>query len=138
MLRQVTIRPILLVMIFFLSGCSNSNNDAPRTDQAHPQRYLLSHSAETDNNLYSCQSCHGLDLSGSGNPVPGCLSCHESGPPFSIHPVPYTDPADHGLAAKADQVTGGLIVLGSIHTEMVALLEDRTAPLYNRVTAKRS
>ncbi|HEX3655243.1 MAG TPA: ATP-binding protein, partial [Pirellulales bacterium] len=38
------------------------------------------------------------------------------------------------LAAKAEQVPGGLIVLGSIHTEMVALLEDRTAPLYNRVT----
>jgi AAA+ ATPase superfamily predicted ATPase len=38
------------------------------------------------------------------------------------------------LAAKADQVRGGLIVLGSIHTEMAALLEDRTAPLYNRVT----
>jgi AAA+ ATPase superfamily predicted ATPase len=38
------------------------------------------------------------------------------------------------LAANADRVRGGLIVLGSIHTEMVALLEDRTAPLYNRVT----
>jgi uncharacterized protein len=38
------------------------------------------------------------------------------------------------LASKADQVQGGLIVLGSIHTEMMALLEDRTAPLYHRVT----
>ncbi|HRI66036.1 MAG TPA: ATP-binding protein [Polyangium sp.] len=38
------------------------------------------------------------------------------------------------LAAKADRVRGGLIVLGSIHTEMVALLEDRTAPLFHRVT----
>ncbi len=38
------------------------------------------------------------------------------------------------LAAKAAVVPGGLIVLGSIHTEMTALLEDRTAPLYNRVT----
>ncbi|MBY0588851.1 AAA family ATPase [bacterium] len=38
------------------------------------------------------------------------------------------------LAAKATSVQGGLIVLGSIHTEMTALLEDRTAPLYNRVT----
>lgn len=38
------------------------------------------------------------------------------------------------LAARAGQVQGGLIVLGSIHTEMVALLEDRTAPLFNRVT----
>ena len=38
------------------------------------------------------------------------------------------------LAARADEVPGGLFVLGSIHTEMVALLEDRTAPLYNRAT----
>lgn len=38
------------------------------------------------------------------------------------------------LTAAASQVRGGLIVLGSIHTEMMALLEDRTAPLYNRVT----
>ena len=38
------------------------------------------------------------------------------------------------LAAKAEKDSGGLIVLGSIHTEMMALLEDRTAPLYNRVT----
>ncbi len=38
------------------------------------------------------------------------------------------------LSAKAARVMGGLIVLGSIHTEMMALLEDRTAPLYNRVT----
>lgn len=38
------------------------------------------------------------------------------------------------LSARADQVPGGLIVLGSIHTEMSALLEDRSAPLYNRAT----
>lgn len=38
------------------------------------------------------------------------------------------------LSAKAEHVAGGLIVLGSIYTEMMALLEDRTAPLYNRIT----
>ncbi len=38
------------------------------------------------------------------------------------------------LSAKAEQVSGGLIVLGSIYTEMTALLDDRTAPLYNRIT----
>ncbi len=38
------------------------------------------------------------------------------------------------LSARADTVAGGLFVLGSIHTEMVALLEDRGAPLYNRTT----
>ena len=39
-----------------------------------------------------------------------------------------------GLAARADQISGGLIVLGSLHAEMTALLEDRDAPLYNRTT----
>ena len=38
------------------------------------------------------------------------------------------------LSAKAHAVSGGLIVLGSIHTEMAAILEDRSAPLYGRVT----
>lgn len=38
------------------------------------------------------------------------------------------------LAARADQISGGLIVLGSLHAEMTALLEDRDAPLYNRTT----
>ncbi len=38
------------------------------------------------------------------------------------------------LSAQAQQVPGGLIVLGSIHTEMMAILEDRSSPLYNRVT----
>jgi uncharacterized protein len=46
----------------------------------------------------------------------------------------YLQAAVDRLAAKATQVPGGLIVLGSIYTEMMALLEDRTAPLYNRVT----
>jgi hypothetical protein len=31
-------------------------------------------------------------------------------------------------------IKGGLIVLGSLHTEMQALLEDRSAPLYQRLT----
>lgn len=38
------------------------------------------------------------------------------------------------LSSEADLVRGGLIVSGSIHAEMTALLEDRSAPLYNRVT----
>ncbi len=38
------------------------------------------------------------------------------------------------LSKEAEQVRGGLIVLGSIHTEMSALLEDRNAPLFARLT----
>jgi len=37
-----------------------------------------------------------------------------------------------GLTAEASSVTGGLFVLGSIHTELTALLDNRSAPLYNR------
>ncbi|MEO0035004.1 MAG: hypothetical protein RLZZ501_1027, partial [Pseudomonadota bacterium] len=33
-----------------------------------------------------------------------------------------------------DTAQGGLIVLGSIHTEMAAILEDRAAPLFSRIT----
>lgn len=38
------------------------------------------------------------------------------------------------LSRDAANVPGGLFVLGSLHTELVALLEDRDAPLYNRTT----
>jgi len=38
------------------------------------------------------------------------------------------------LVREAEDVNGGLIVLGSIHTEMAALLEDRSAPLFARLT----
>jgi uncharacterized protein len=40
------------------------------------------------------------------------------------------------LSARANQIRGGLIVLGSLHAEMAALLEDRAAPLFNRTTDK--
>lgn len=36
--------------------------------------------------------------------------------------------------AATPGIKGGLIVLGSLHTEMQALLEDRSAPLYQRLT----
>jgi hypothetical protein len=38
------------------------------------------------------------------------------------------------LASGACAVPGGLIVLGSLHTELAAILEDRSAPLFNRIT----
>jgi hypothetical protein len=39
------------------------------------------------------------------------------------------------LAAPSHQpITGGLFVLGSVHTEMESLLSDRRAPLFNRIT----
>jgi AAA+ ATPase superfamily predicted ATPase len=40
------------------------------------------------------------------------------------------------LSARASEVQGGLIVLGSLHAEMAAILDDRSAPLFNRTTDK--
>ncbi|MCC6400370.1 MAG: ATP-binding protein [Flavobacteriales bacterium] len=37
-------------------------------------------------------------------------------------------------SSRASEVKGCLIVLGSIHAEMTALLDDRRAPLFNRIT----
>ena len=38
------------------------------------------------------------------------------------------------LLRDAEAVRGGLVVLGSIHADLVALLDDKHAPLYNRTT----
>jgi uncharacterized protein len=46
----------------------------------------------------------------------------------------YLQAAVDRLSAQPNRKAGGLIVLGSIHTEMTAILDDRDAPLYNRVT----
>lgn len=49
-----------------------------------------------------------------------------------------TDPEvkrTEGFDCRVDMAApAGLLVLGSIHTEMAALLQDAHAPLYNRTT----
>ncbi len=46
---------------------------------------------------------------------------------FTSHLQPRVD-------TLRDTNKGGLFVLGSIHTEMTAILEDQTSPLFNRIT----
>lgn len=100
--RLNTFFPILLIIFYY--GCSSSNSDAPRTDQSHPPRYIMDHAAEANADLQSCKSCHGANFTGSRNPVPGCFSCHDDGPPFTVHPLPYIDAQKHGPAAKKNQL----------------------------------
>lgn len=94
----------LWLLIIYVSGCSISNTDAPGADQAHPPRYILSHVVEATADLPGCKTCHGNDFAGNGDPVPGCFDCHDSGPPFTVHSLPYSDPADHGPAARDNQL----------------------------------
>ncbi len=47
---------------------------------------------------------------------------------------PFTSFLQAEVDRLRDTAKGGLFVLGSIHTEMTAILEDRAAPLFNRIT----
>lgn len=47
---------------------------------------------------------------------------------------PFTSFLQEQVDKLRDTEKGGLFVLGSIHTEMTAILEDRSSPLFNRVT----
>jgi predicted CxxxxCH...CXXCH cytochrome family protein len=95
---------VLIGIMIYIGGCSSPNSDAPGTNQAHPPGYIMTHGADVFASLTDCKSCHGADLTGNGEPVPSCFSCHDGGPPFSVHPLPYTDPEEHGLAARANQL----------------------------------
>ena len=48
--------------------------------------------------------------------------------------TPFTSFLQAEVDKLRDTRKGGLFVLGSIHTEMTAILEDRASPLFNRVT----
>jgi len=101
---QGLVKLFQVVMVLYIGGCSVSNTDAPRSGQAHPAGFVLLHAAQAAADLHGCQTCHGHDFTGNGDPVPGCFACHEGDPPFTVHPLPYTDPRDHGPAARANQL----------------------------------
>ncbi|PKN12782.1 MAG: hypothetical protein CVU69_05310 [Deltaproteobacteria bacterium HGW-Deltaproteobacteria-4] len=93
----------LIAVIFMLiaGGCSDRNTDAPLPGQIHPAGWLVQHAAAANADLNSCQGCHGVEFSGSGNAV-NCFNCHSSGPPFtSVHPGGWVDVvADHQTFAQ--------------------------------------
>lgn len=51
---------------------------------------------------------------------------------------PFTSYLQAVVDKLRDSKMGGLFVLGSIHTEMTAILEDKDSPLFNRVTHRIS
>jgi len=80
-------------------GCSSKNSEAPPANQVHVAKYLLQHASEALVEIERCQVCHGRELRG-GNQVTDCFSCHADGLPIMLHPVPYSDPEDHGAAGR--------------------------------------
>jgi len=92
--KEMTMRKlqffVLLATVLLLSACSSGGSDSPIDTNAHPESWFSAHGAEStvDPGYSECKTCHGLDLSGSGDAV-SCYSCHSynTEPPFSIHPT---------------------------------------------------
>ncbi len=95
---------ISIMLMLYVSGCSTSEADAPATNQAHPSRYILMHATEANSGIQDCKTCHGINFTGNGKPVLSCFTCHDGGPPFRVHAMPFRDPRDHGPAAREKQI----------------------------------
>lgn len=84
----------LLASALLLNACSSGNSDAPADRNAHPEGWLIEHSAEVaaSPDYNDCTACHGVELDGSGDAV-SCFSCHafNTSPPFTIHPATWSD-----------------------------------------------
>jgi hypothetical protein len=90
---------LMLLPWIFIAACSKSNADAPVQGMTHESDYLVVHSTEARANLNGCTSCHGTDFKGSGRAA-DCLTCHDQGPSFAIHAMPYESADLHGVVAR--------------------------------------
>ncbi len=89
-MRRIVMLLCLVLLVVISYGCSDSSSDAPAVGEVHPANWLTTHGADANDDLRSCQGCHGLDFNGSGDAV-SCYSCHLGGPPFATHPPGWTD-----------------------------------------------
>jgi hypothetical protein len=103
------------------ANCSSCHTAA----KAHPTNWVRADNAvrfhstvSTQTVAQSCALCHNTQVAGPGPfpNAPSCFSasfinangltntCHGTGPIGAPHAVPFTDPAQHGSAAKADLI----------------------------------
>ena len=86
-MKRIVILLCLALLVVISYGCSDSSSDAPAVGKVHPDGWLSMHGAEANDDLRSCQGCHGLDFNGDGDAV-SCFNCHTDGPPFEkSHPL---------------------------------------------------
>ena len=94
------------MLVLMIAGCSDRNPNAPVAGNVHPADWQNGHMAAANDDLQSCQSCHGVDFQGSGKAV-SCYTCHASGPPFGLHPAWWSDTyLDHRTFAELISWTG--------------------------------
>jgi len=81
----------LAIAILLFTGCtSTTNEEAPLSDEGHPAGYLTLHGEDALADVVSCKTCHGRDYTG-GTVGINCFDCHISGPPFSAHPLGWSN-----------------------------------------------
>jgi hypothetical protein len=90
---------LLLLPLLAMFACSSPNTDAPGYGNVHIPAYLLTHAAEANAEFNSCKTCHREDLQGTSTET-NCLTCHDEGPSFKIHDMPYSGADLHGTPAK--------------------------------------
>ncbi len=87
---KLTIACMFALVLIALAGCGNSNSTAfynPETN-VHPADWLPSrHVGAAQQDLNSCGSCHGANLTGGMSGV-SCTGCHLGGP-TAVHPATW-------------------------------------------------
>ena len=114
-MSQIRTKILHLFILFFVfstivSGCSDTHSGSGfSTDSGeHISGWVQKHGSKFRSDPDNCIECHGATLRGGISGVScfsesfGGISCHPAGPPG--HPLPFTDPADHGPPAKADLI----------------------------------
>jgi hypothetical protein len=103
-MNRLTLRIWLALLPWiFIAACSKSNASAPLQGMTHEPDFMIVHSTEARADLDGCTSCHGADFQGSGRAT-NCLTCHDQGPSFAIHALPYKSPGLHGTAARDNMI----------------------------------
>ncbi|BCS95162.1 hypothetical protein DSLASN_07940 [Desulfoluna limicola] len=86
---------IAMIPIVLYGACSTPNADAPEAGRVHTKASIATHGPEAAISPDPCKICHSPALTGGGT-VTSCFACHEEGPPFTRHSLPYISPEAHG------------------------------------------
>jgi predicted CxxxxCH...CXXCH cytochrome family protein len=74
---------LTISVALLLGACSDDSSSAPEPGEVHPQGWIVDHADKARDDVEGCKTCHGLDLSGSGEAV-SCFSCHTAGSPLVL------------------------------------------------------
>ncbi len=109
---------LAFVVLLFLAGCSDPNDNNVSPNQVHPLDWVIAHALDPQSggDADACRACHGVDYAGS-NTIPGCFECHLDGPPFAAHPARWGDLAaeEHRHFSNIDLISWASCATAACH-----------------------